>query len=228
MAMLGPGKSLNTLVNNLLSGYNFNVDPGPTKLEYSVMPTSMFICEKYDTLKLTAWESMKWSDRRLKWDPSEYGGIDSIRLPSDIIWTPDVILYNNGHFEGKGNRASVNVLIQSDGTVFWIPPATYWAPCDSNEESEFNCTLKFGSWTYDGDYLQMVTRSDEVELENYDISQEYELLGAYHRVNSKVYLCCPEPYLEYTITLTIKKNPEAVSDELDEELEDEIRKRFIN
>ena len=35
-----------------------------------------------------------WFDYKLKWDPADYGGIMSIRLPSSDIWTPDILLYN--------------------------------------------------------------------------------------------------------------------------------------
>jgi len=35
-----------------------------------------------------------WRDYKLSWNESEYGGIGSIRLPSTMIWTPDILLYN--------------------------------------------------------------------------------------------------------------------------------------
>lgn len=35
-----------------------------------------------------------WNDYRLMWDPDEYDGIKKIRLPSQHIWLPDIVLYN--------------------------------------------------------------------------------------------------------------------------------------
>lgn len=35
-----------------------------------------------------------WNDYRLTWDPSEYDGIDKLRIPSRHIWLPDIVLYN--------------------------------------------------------------------------------------------------------------------------------------
>ena len=30
----------------------------------------------------------------MKWDPSEFGGIDGINVMPDTIWKPDIVLYN--------------------------------------------------------------------------------------------------------------------------------------
>jgi len=30
----------------------------------------------------------------LTWDPEEYGGVDSLMVPSEHIWLPDIVLYN--------------------------------------------------------------------------------------------------------------------------------------
>ena len=36
----------------------------------------------------------EWKDYKFKWDPSEYGGVTEIYVPSEHIWLPDIILYN--------------------------------------------------------------------------------------------------------------------------------------
>ncbi|PRD22058.1 UNVERIFIED_CONTAM: Acetylcholine receptor subunit alpha-like [Trichonephila clavipes] len=36
-----------------------------------------------------------WNDYKLTWDPREYGGVDMLHVPSDHIWRPDIVLYNN-------------------------------------------------------------------------------------------------------------------------------------
>jgi len=46
------------------------------------------------TLKLPKRNKQEWSDYKLKWDPSEYGGIEDINLPAEQIWLPDIVLYN--------------------------------------------------------------------------------------------------------------------------------------
>lgn len=36
----------------------------------------------------------EWNDYKLRWNPEEYENVTSIRIPSEIIWRPDIVLYN--------------------------------------------------------------------------------------------------------------------------------------
>ena len=37
----------------------------------------------------------KWHDEYLRWDPEEYHGVHTVRLDSNLLWKPDVMLYNS-------------------------------------------------------------------------------------------------------------------------------------
>uniref|UniRef100_A0A8W7PTM9 Neurotransmitter-gated ion-channel transmembrane domain-containing protein n=1 Tax=Anopheles coluzzii TaxID=1518534 RepID=A0A8W7PTM9_ANOCL len=37
----------------------------------------------------------EWNDYKLKWNPDDYGGVDTLHVPSEHIWLPDIVLYNN-------------------------------------------------------------------------------------------------------------------------------------
>ncbi|RWS21748.1 acetylcholine receptor subunit beta-like 2 [Leptotrombidium deliense] len=41
--------------------------------------------------KITASE---WWDNKLQWDPGEYGGVETLYVPAEEIWLPDIVLYN--------------------------------------------------------------------------------------------------------------------------------------
>lgn len=50
---------------------------------------------RYEVLfVMCAWFMQVWHDYRLMWDPEEYEGIRKVRLPSQHIWLPDIVLYN--------------------------------------------------------------------------------------------------------------------------------------
>ena len=40
------------------------------------------------------WVTHEWVDANLKWDPYEYGGVDMLYVPSELLWLPDILLYN--------------------------------------------------------------------------------------------------------------------------------------
>jgi len=35
----------------------------------------------------------EWMDHKLSWNPEEYGGITAIRVPSESLWLPDIVLF---------------------------------------------------------------------------------------------------------------------------------------
>lgn len=45
-------------------------------------------------LTLYLWIRQEWTDAYLRWDPDAYGGLDAIRIPSSLVWRPDIVLYN--------------------------------------------------------------------------------------------------------------------------------------
>lgn len=36
----------------------------------------------------------RWVDEYMTWDPADYNGLEEIRVPSDLLWLPDTIMYN--------------------------------------------------------------------------------------------------------------------------------------
>lgn len=38
--------------------------------------------------------TQEWHDYKLRWDPDDYENVTSIRIPSELIWRPDIVLYN--------------------------------------------------------------------------------------------------------------------------------------
>lgn len=36
----------------------------------------------------------QWCDYRLRWDPQDYEGLWVLRVPSTMVWRPDIVLEN--------------------------------------------------------------------------------------------------------------------------------------
>ncbi|XP_059784113.1 acetylcholine receptor subunit alpha isoform X2 [Balaenoptera ricei] len=103
----------------------------------------------------------QWVDCNLKWNPDDYGGVKKIHIPSEKIWHPDLVLYNNA----DGDFAIVKftkVLLDYTGHITWTPPAIFKSYCEIIVThfpfDEQNCSMKLGTWTYDGSVVAINPR----------------------------------------------------------------------
>ncbi|KAH7684640.1 nicotinic acetylcholine receptor alpha subunit 63a, partial [Aphelenchoides avenae] len=110
----------------------------------------------------------QWTDDKLKWDPAHYGGVDVLYVPSDMIWLPDIVLYNNA----DGNyqvTIMTKAKISYNGTVDWSPPAIYKSMCQIDVEwfpfDAQTCEMKFGSWTYGGLEVDLKHKDEHLQRE---------------------------------------------------------------
>uniref|UniRef100_A0A4X2JVY6 Acetylcholine receptor subunit beta n=1 Tax=Vombatus ursinus TaxID=29139 RepID=A0A4X2JVY6_VOMUR len=152
------------LLEKLFSGYDSSVrparDPGD-RVPVSIGLTLAQIIslnEKDEELITKVYVDLVWTDYRLSWNPEEHEGIDSLRIASDSVWLPDVVLMNNndGNFDVALN---IHVLVTSDGSVHWLPPAIYRSSC-SIQVTYFpfdwqNCTMVFSSYSYDSSEVSL-------------------------------------------------------------------------
>ncbi|KAG8296246.1 acetylcholine-gated cation-selective channel activity protein [Homalodisca vitripennis] len=96
----------------------------------------------------------EWQDHKFRWDPAEYGGVTELYVPSEHIWLPDIVLYNNADGEYVVTTMTKAVLHHT-GKVLWTPPAIFKSSCEIDVRyfpfDQQTCFMKFGSWSYDGD-----------------------------------------------------------------------------
>ncbi|VDN58048.1 unnamed protein product [Dracunculus medinensis] len=216
--------------------------------------------EKNQVLTINVWLDQEWKDELLQWDPSDFDGIESIRIPSHLIWLPDIVLYNKfvlmlnllqffselfsiililsnrlndfilsyrsniichflpnrticiwyfsaddysiGHVESRA-------MLFYDGSVFWPPPAQLRSTCKVDVTyfpfDRQHCALKFGSWSYHGIQLDIINRSENVDLSNYVISGEFDLVNVNQKRKVVKYNCCPELYPDVTFFIHIQR-----------------------
>ncbi|EDX17407.1 GD16120 [Drosophila simulans] len=147
------------LYDDLLSNYNKLVRPVVNVTDALTVRIKLKLSQLIDVnlknqiMTTNLWVEQSWYDYKLKWEPKEYGGVEMLHVPSDHIWRPDIVLYNNadGNFEVTlATKATLNYT----GRVEWRPPAIYKSSCEIDVEyfpfDEQTCVMKFGSWTYDG------------------------------------------------------------------------------
>ncbi|XP_055333973.1 acetylcholine receptor subunit alpha-like 1 isoform X2 [Paramacrobiotus metropolitanus] len=164
------------------------------------------------------WLRQQWKDYRLTWDPKEYDGIETIQILSDTLWTPDIVLYNNadGNYE---ITLKTRAVVRYTGELIWEPPAIYRSYCMIFVEyfpyDEQTCRLKFGTWSYDGFKINLLplhgyvddntTIPDGMDLSEYYLSIEWDIMKVTAKRSAISYSCCPEPYIDITYEFSIRR-----------------------
>ena len=46
------------------------------------------------------WIRQVWHDAFLKWNKEDYDDLEMINIPSDLVWKPDIVLYNKSVYVG--------------------------------------------------------------------------------------------------------------------------------
>uniref|UniRef100_A0A4W6ER50 Acetylcholine receptor subunit beta n=1 Tax=Lates calcarifer TaxID=8187 RepID=A0A4W6ER50_LATCA len=151
------------LHQKLFENYNMKVRPARYWEEKVMVRVGMTLSQLV---------SLAWTDYRLSWKPEEYDNINVLRIPPNKVWRPDIYLINNN--DGQFDVALyVNVLVYSDGTVNWLPPAIYRSSC-SIEVAYFpfdwqNCSMIFRSYTYDASEVDLQYFLDDDGKEIHEI-----------------------------------------------------------
>ncbi|CAK1540327.1 unnamed protein product [Leptosia nina] len=112
--------------------------------------------------------------------------------------------------EGFDGTYQTNVVVRNNGSCLYVPPGIFkstckiditWFPFDDQ-----HCDMKFGSWTYDGNQLDLVLKDESGgDLSDFITNGEWYLIGMPGKKNTITYACCPEPYVDVTFTIMIRR-----------------------
>ncbi|XP_033334149.1 nicotinic acetylcholine receptor alpha6 isoform X1 [Megalopta genalis] len=209
------GRHEKRLLNELLSSYNTLERPvanesEPLEVKFGITLQQIIdVDEKNQILTTNAWLKLEWTDYNLQWNESDYGGVKDLRITPNKLWKPDILMYNSAD-EGFDGTYQTNVVVTHNGSCLYVPPGIFkstckiditWFPFDDQ-----HCDMKFGSWTYDGNQLDLVLNSDEGgDLSDFIMNGEWYLIGMPGKKNTIMYQCCPEPYVDVTFTIQIRR-----------------------
>ncbi|XP_056138760.1 neuronal acetylcholine receptor subunit alpha-10a, partial [Lampris incognitus] len=208
------GKYAQKLLNDLFSNYTSALRPVEDTdniLNVTLQVTLSQIIdmdERNQILTAYLWIRQVWVDAHLKWNKDDYDGLDTIRIPSSYVWRPDIVLYNNAddHFTGP---MDTNVVIRHDGQTMWDSPAITKSSCKVDVSffpfDAQQCRFTYGSWTYNGNQLDILNAMDSADLADLVENVEWEVLGMPAKRNVILYGCCADPYPDVTYTLKLKR-----------------------
>ncbi|XP_066477669.1 acetylcholine receptor subunit delta [Tiliqua scincoides] len=160
------------LINYLFKekGYNKDLRPVASKNKSVAISLALTLSnlislkEVDETLTTNVWIEHGWIDPRLQWNKSDFGNISVLRLPSDMLWLPEIVLENNNDGQFQITYAC-NVLLSASGEVYWLPPAIFRSSCPINVNffpfDWQNCTLRFRSLRYNAREITMELKAEQ-------------------------------------------------------------------
>uniref|UniRef100_A0A914VHU3 Uncharacterized protein n=1 Tax=Plectus sambesii TaxID=2011161 RepID=A0A914VHU3_9BILA len=167
------------------------------------------------------YEKQIWNDYRLVWRPEEYGNVTMLHIPGELIWLPDIILYNTAH----GSPAVTTVTkahVYSHGEVVG-ESCDFCMSGNRFPYDEQYCQMKFGSWTYIGSQLDMIHLATDrvqrivtgnetewtvevgIDVSEFQESVEWQLMSVIGTRHKKWYPCCSYPYIDITYYINIRR-----------------------
>ncbi|XP_072412251.1 neuronal acetylcholine receptor subunit alpha-4-like [Chiloscyllium punctatum] len=204
------------LLKTLFTGYNKLSRPVINSSDTVLVHFGLSIAqlvdvdEKNQMMTTNVWIKQEWHDFKLRWNPLEYRNVTSIRVPSEFLWRPDIVLYNNADGDFAITHLTKAHLFHS-GRIKWTPPAIYKSSCSIDVTffpfDQQNCTMKFGSWTFDKAKIDLVSMARHVDQQDYWESGEWVIISAVGNYNIKKYECCREVYSDITYSFLIRRLP---------------------
>lgn len=223
LVVVGANQDAKRLYSNLLANYDRLIRPVANSTDRLTVHMRLKLSQvigvdmRRQILTTNVWVEQEWADYKLSWNPADYGGVKHLHVPSQDIWLPDIVLYNNadGNYEVT---IMTKAVLNWNGKVNWNPPAIYKSYCGIDVEffpfDEQECWMKFGSWTYDGFMLdlrhmnQLPTNNSigiAMDLRDFYISTEWDVMEVPAQRNEKYYPCCQEPYPDIVFSLKLRR-----------------------
>ncbi|XP_066933801.1 neuronal acetylcholine receptor subunit alpha-2-like [Clytia hemisphaerica] len=169
--------------------------------------------DRNQMLTTKIWVRQQWLNELLKWDSSKWSGTTEVQIDGQLVWVPDIVLYNNAdsEFSGGVEKYKTRIIQYSDGTSFWLAPATFTSTCSIDIKyfpfDRQECHLKFGSWTFDIAGINLLKDNRPLITDQYSASSEWDLIKAEKLRHVVKYQCCPEPYVDITFNLVLLRKP---------------------
>ncbi|XP_072025924.1 neuronal acetylcholine receptor subunit alpha-10-like isoform X2 [Amphiura filiformis] len=159
------------------------------------------------------WIKMTWTDEFLRWNASDFGGIEFIHLPVDLIWKPDITLEGNVDLDFERYKPGTVVLVNSDGFISWLTPSIMTSYCRVRVHNfPFDtqvCEMVFASWSFTTLDIDLYPELGPDAAQNRYLDD-----GVWDMVSVKVsrklskYSCCPAPFSELYYHLIFKRRSE--------------------
>ncbi|CAF0931453.1 unnamed protein product [Didymodactylos carnosus] len=147
------------------------------------------------------------------------------QIMTSNVWLKQTCLTYDENADGNYEvTLMTKATVYHDGRVIWEPPAIYKSSCTINVEffpfDIQNCQMKFGSWTYSGEQVDLVHINQSngstpvygnnkidvaIDLTDFYRSVEWDIMDVPAQRNIRQYTCCPQTYPDITFFIILRR-----------------------
>ncbi|MEQ2311592.1 hypothetical protein AMECASPLE_021815, partial [Ameca splendens] len=170
------------------------------------------VVEKTQTFVPFLWASVQWKDERISWDPAQFCGITEISVPKDMLWKPDLLIYEM--IQKDDSPPNPYLLVSHEGSVFYDEDMRVVSTCKMDvHKFPFDtqeCSISIGSAVHCVKEIRMSpfsnsSRATQFSREIMKTQGEWEFLKM--SVESSNLSLYDRRWELLTYTVTIKRRP---------------------
>lgn len=134
---------------------------------------------KSQTFTARIYFELLWNDSILKWNISQYAGIEKVNVPYEWIWTPDICIAGSVNDFTDIGKKGITAIVHYTGSVIFWPVKVFTISCVVDIKQypfdEQYCEIDLSSWTYDENFLQISPSQDYIDLSTLTPSGEWDI-----------------------------------------------------
>eukprot|EP00111_Clytia_hemisphaerica_P006369 TCONS_00018471-protein len=198
----------------------FPLEKGSLDLNFRLKLFGADIETDTETLSVDVNFIQSWANKRLSWNPMDFGNITDINIDPEAAWVPNLYVHGNleedKEYNGLLSTLLTKINLRHDGVQTWLAPSTLLLKC-AIIVSHFpfdtqHCHLQFGSFAFDSSKLNINVKPLDLDL--YEDSPEWELLESGHAKEYVTYPGSKTPYTDALYVLKIRRKALAPLKEL--------------
>ncbi|XP_035526941.1 5-hydroxytryptamine receptor 3A-like [Morone saxatilis] len=185
----------------------------PTTVELDIILFAILaVIEKTQTFIPFVWATMMWNNERISWDPAQFCGIRQIAVPRDMLWRPDLFIYEM--IQKDDSPLNPYVHVSYDGIVTSEEDMRVVSTCKMDvHKFPFDtqrCNITVGSAAHCIDEIRLFpfsnsSRATQFSREVMKTQGEWEFLQL--SVNSSNYTIHDRQWELLVYTFTMKRRP---------------------
>ncbi|KAM8729439.1 5-hydroxytryptamine receptor 3A-like [Acanthopagrus schlegelii] len=185
----------------------------PTIVELDIILYAILaVIEKTQTFIPFIWATMIWKNERISWDPDQFCGITQISVPTDMLWKPDLFIYEM--IQKDDSPRNPYMYVSSDGEVILEEDMKVVSTCRMDvHKFPFDtqrCNITIGSAIHCADEIQLhafsnSSRATQFSREMMKTQGEWEFLQL--SVSSSNFTYHDRLWEQLVYTFTMRRRP---------------------